>query len=83
MIYYSRLRSELWHKGRTSGSVQKVIRMAVDCDQDSILAFVEPEQAGACHNRYETFFYSDVYTNGVHALINDTLQCFDPNQVYG
>ena len=83
MIYYSRSRSELWHKGKTSGSVQKVIRMAVDCDQDVILAFVEPEQAGACHNGYETCFYRDVDTNGVHVSFNDVVRCFDPKQVYG
>lgn len=48
-VYFSRSRHELWHKGLTSGNVQKVVEIAFDCDRDAILLQVEP--AGpACHN---------------------------------
>lgn len=48
-VYFSRSRNELWHKGSTSGNVQRVLSMHRDCDNDAILLIVEP--AGpACHN---------------------------------
>ncbi len=53
---YSRSREEQWHKGETSGNVQRVRALRVDCDGDSILALVEP--AGpACHTGERTCFY--------------------------
>ncbi len=48
-IYYSRSRQELWEKGATSGSTQKLISCRVDCDRDTLLFTVAQEQ-GACHN---------------------------------
>ena len=54
---WSRSRSELWHKGATSGNVQKVRALRVDCDNDALLALVEP--AGpACHTGERTCFFS-------------------------
>jgi phosphoribosyl-AMP cyclohydrolase / phosphoribosyl-ATP pyrophosphohydrolase len=47
-VFYSRSRKELWHKGATSGNTQKVRRMALDCDNDTILVEVEP-MGPACH----------------------------------
>ena len=48
MHFWSRSRQELWHKGATSGNTQKVVRVALDCDQDAVLVQVAP--AGpACH----------------------------------
>ncbi len=48
MWFWSRSRNELWHKGETSGNVQKLKELRLDCDEDAILALVEP--AGpACH----------------------------------
>jgi phosphoribosyl-AMP cyclohydrolase / phosphoribosyl-ATP pyrophosphohydrolase len=53
--FYSRSRQELWHKGGTSGNIQKVIEMRYDCDQDAILVLVQP--AGpACHTGAYTCF---------------------------
>lgn len=46
--FYSRSRQQLWHKGETSGNIQKVVSMAFDCDQDAILLQVIP-QGPACH----------------------------------
>jgi len=54
--FFSRSRNELWHKGETSGNVQRVRDLRVDCDGDAVLALVEP--AGpACHTGERTCFY--------------------------
>lgn len=54
--YWSRSRGEVWHKGGTSGNVQKVVELLVDCDQDAIWMKVEP--AGpACHTGARSCFY--------------------------
>jgi len=57
--FYSRSRQELWNKGATSGNKQKVVRLSVDCDQDSLLVQVEP-QGPACHTGATTCFYETV-----------------------
>jgi phosphoribosyl-ATP pyrophosphohydrolase/phosphoribosyl-AMP cyclohydrolase len=57
--FWSRSRQELWHKGATSGNVQKVIEVRVDCDADTLLVLVEP--AGpACHTGERTCFYREI-----------------------
>jgi phosphoribosyl-ATP pyrophosphohydrolase/phosphoribosyl-AMP cyclohydrolase len=54
--FWSRSRRELWHKGDTSGNVQRVLSICVDCDGDTLLLQVEP--AGpACHTGRETCFH--------------------------
>ena len=59
--YWSRSRGELWHKGATSGQIQKVIEMRTDCDQDAIWIRVEPQgDGGCCHVGYRTCFYRAV-----------------------
>jgi phosphoribosyl-AMP cyclohydrolase len=55
-VFWSRSRGQLWHKGETSGNVQKVRRITVDCDADALLILVDP--AGpACHTGNITCFY--------------------------
>lgn len=55
-VFWSRSRQELWHKGATSGNVQKLIELRYDCDADTLLALVEP--AGpACHTGETSCFY--------------------------
>ena len=55
-VFWSRSRQEIWHKGATSGNVQKVVEIRVDCDADTLLVLVEP--AGpACHTGEQTCFY--------------------------
>jgi phosphoribosyl-ATP pyrophosphohydrolase/phosphoribosyl-AMP cyclohydrolase len=57
MWFWSRSRNELWHKGATSGNVQKLKELRLDCDEDAILALVEP--AGpACHTGERTCFHN-------------------------
>lgn len=54
--FWSRSRRQLWHKGATSGNIQKVREMRIDCDQDTLLLLVDP--AGpACHTGEQTCFY--------------------------
>lgn len=57
--FWSRSRQELWHKGGTSGNTQKVKRVRIDCDLDTLLVEVEP--AGpACHTGEKTCFFTEV-----------------------
>lgn len=55
--YYSRSRKILWHKGATSGEIQKVKEVRTDCDQDSLWVIVEQHGGGCCHVGYPTCFY--------------------------
>lgn len=58
-VFWSRSRNELWHKGATSGNIQKVIEIKIDCDADTLLILVEP--AGpACHTGEQSCFYRTV-----------------------
>lgn len=57
--FWSRSRRELWHKGATSGNVQHVTEVRIDCDADTLLIRVQP--AGpACHTGNQTCFYRDL-----------------------
>jgi len=57
--FWSRSRNELWHKGATSGNIQRVIEVNVDCDADTLLIRVHP--AGpACHTGNQSCFYRHV-----------------------
>ncbi|MEM9421495.1 MAG: phosphoribosyl-AMP cyclohydrolase [Pseudomonadota bacterium] len=59
MHYWSRSRASLWHKGATSGHIQTVVSLVIDCDQDTLLAHVH--QAGAaCHTGRRSCFYRTV-----------------------
>ena len=56
--YFSRSRQSLWKKGETSGQVQKVVEVRVDCDQDAVLLKVLPQgDGGACHVGFRSCFY--------------------------
>ena len=57
--FWSRSRQELWHKGATSGNIQKVVEVRVDCDADTLLIRVQP--AGpACHTGEVSCFYRNI-----------------------
>jgi phosphoribosyl-AMP cyclohydrolase len=59
--YWSRSRQELWHKGATSGQIQRVKEMRVDCDQDALLIVVEVGgDGGCCHTGRRDCFYRTV-----------------------
>lgn len=59
-VYYSRSRQEIWHKGATSGQIQKVKEMRIDCDQDCIVLKVEQIGGCCCHTGNADCFYRKV-----------------------
>jgi len=61
--FYSRSRQELWNKGATSGHVQKVIKIDFDCDEDTLLVYVE-QTGAACHTGNRSCFYRTLAENG-------------------
>lgn len=81
--YYSRSRKKLWKKGESSGHVQRVIEMRMDCDQDAV--WIKVEQAGAaCHTGRRSCFYRAVTGEGGEAKLTfiDADKVFDPAKVY-
>ena len=77
--YWSRSRQELWVKGLTSGNVQVVKEIRIDCDDDTILLKVEQLGGAACHTGHKSCFYKQV-ENGSITIIGKPL--FDPKEVY-
>jgi phosphoribosyl-AMP cyclohydrolase len=73
--YYSRTREELWQKGQSSGHVQHVEGVRVDCDGDTLLYLIDQE-GGACHTGYRSCFYRTVDGE----VVGDRV--FDPEDVY-
>ena len=69
MVYWSRSRSALWEKGETSGHTQKLVKMLIDCDGDSILCLVN-QQGAACHTNRPDCFYLEVSTEDDEVRIN-------------
>ncbi len=63
--YWSRSRNELWHKGETSGHVQKLRGMRIDCDNDALLVRVDQTGGAACHTGYRSCFYRALTEDGV------------------
>lgn len=84
--YWSRSRSELWHKGVTSGSVQTIVEMRTDCDQDAILIKVRVGDTGAsCHLGYRSCFFRTVALGApmTHLLENkESAPLADPSDLY-
>ena len=81
--YFSRSRRSLWRKGETSGQVQRVVEMRMDCDQDAI--WIRVEQSGAaCHTGRRSCFYRAVTAGdgGARLSFVDADRLFDPKAVY-
>jgi phosphoribosyl-AMP cyclohydrolase len=84
--YFSRSRRALWRKGESSGHVQRVVELRIDCDQDAVWIRVEQQGAGACHTGRRSCFYRAVpvgKTGAVTLEFRDAEQTFDPTKVYG
>ena len=78
--YWSRSRQEIWHKGGTSGNVQKIKEIYVDCDNDTVLFKVEQVGGAACHTGYESCFHKQVGRDRRITLVGERI--FDPERVY-
>jgi len=78
--YWSRSRQELWHKGATSGHIQKIKEIYADCDNDTVLFKVDQAGGATCHLGYETCFHKKVDTNGSFMVEGEKI--FDPEKVY-
>jgi len=84
--YFSRSRQKLWRKGESSGHVQRVVEMRVDCDQDAVWIKVTQEGPGACHTGRRSCFYRTVPLGEPGAVtleFRDAEPAFDPAKVYG
>ena len=80
--FYSRSRQEIWHKGGTSGHVQKVHSVAIGCYGNSLVIKAEQVGSGACHTGYYSCFYRSLKPGETKLSITGT-KTFDANEVYG
>ena len=74
--FWSRSREKLWLKGESSGHIQKVKAIAIDCDRDTVLVKVEQVGPGACHTGHRSCFYHDIEGNEI------AKETFDAKEVY-
>ena len=84
--YFSRSRQRLWRKGESSGHVQRVLEMRVDCDQDAVWIKVEQAGPGACHTGRRSCFYRAVPLGKPGAVtleFRNADRAFDPSATYG
>jgi len=79
--YWSRSRQKLWVKGESSGNVQEVKEIFLDCDNDSVLLKINQVGGAACHTGYRSCFYKKVGKKGNIEEIGEKV--FDPEEVYG
>ena len=86
--YYSRSRKAIWHKGKTSGFIQKVTEIKIDDDQDSVWLSVDIGDGASCHVGYRSCFYRSIplgpIENGreVKMKFTEKEKKFDPEKVY-
>ena len=78
-VYFSRSRQRLWRKGEESGNVQKVKKIFIDCDRDTLLLKVEQTGGAACHEGYKSCFFREVTPEGFEIIAE---RVFDPKEVY-
>jgi phosphoribosyl-AMP cyclohydrolase len=78
--YYSRSRKTLWHKGGTSGHVQKVRSIRLDCDRDTVLVQVDQIGGAACHTGRRSCFFRERDAQG--RWTDCSPMVFDPKEVY-
>jgi phosphoribosyl-AMP cyclohydrolase len=88
-VYYSRSRKKLWHKGKTSGFVQKIKEMRIDDDQDCVWLRVDVKGGASCHVGYRSCFYRSIpfgpekSPSGTTLKFEEREKIFDPKKVYG
>ena len=77
--YYSRSRQSLWVKGETSGNIQLIKEIRIDCDDDTVLLKVEQLGGAACHTGHRSCFYKKVEDGSIQ-IMDEPI--FDPREVY-
>jgi len=80
VVYWSRSRNQLWHKGEESGNVQQVKEILIDCDGDALLIKVDQVGGAACHTGTRSCFFRRISDGAVEDI---GVQVFDPAEVYG
>ena len=86
--YWSRSRKEIWHKGKTSGFVQKVVDIRIDDDQDALWMVVDIGDGASCHVGYKSCFYRSIplgkinNSEEVKLEFKEKEKKFDPEKVY-
>lgn len=78
--YWSRSRQKLWKKGESSGNIQEVKEIRIDCDADCVLLKVNQIGGAACHEGYRSCFFRRVKDGGLEVVGE---RIFDPKEVYG
>ena len=87
-VYFSRSRKELWHKGLTSGLIQKIKEIRIDDDQDCVWLRVEVKGGASCHVGYRSCFYRSVplgkikNTESIEMNFKEKKKKFDPKKIY-
>ena len=79
-VYWSRSRQRLWHKGESSGHVQKIVEMRLDCDGDTLLLIVEQVGGIACHTGRESCLYQQY--SGTEGWVTVEAPIKDPSEIY-
>jgi len=79
VVYYSRSRQKLWHKGESSGHTQRLVSLRMDCDADVLLASVEQRGGIACHTGREHCFYREWHAQGWQTTEPVKV---DPSEIY-
>lgn len=89
-VYYSRSRKVIWHKGATSGLVQRVKDLRIDDDQDCVWMRVDVQGGASCHVGYRSCFYRSVHfgkeaenETPIQLEFEESEKVFDPKEVYG
>jgi phosphoribosyl-AMP cyclohydrolase len=80
-VFWSRSRKSFWLKGESSGNVQKVKEIRIDCDGDCLLVKVEQIGKAACHTGHRSCFYRKVDRGSTLQVTGKPV--FDPKKVYG
>ena len=86
-VYFSRSRQTLWHKGKTSGLIQKIKEIRIDDDQDCVWLRVDVKGGASCHVGYRSCFYRSIPMDNNKSKVvlkfEEGEKVFDPNEVYG
>ena len=86
-VYFSRSRKSLWHKGKTSGLIQKIREIRIDDDQDCVWLRVDVKGGASCHVGYRSCFYRSVpfgkNSSSTILKFEEKEKVFDPKKVYG